>query len=61
MQLRDARDLIKRYEILDADDILHITACKYSFSQITVSAILNRKIMTHREYFEIMKEHFEWL
>lgn len=59
IQLRDAREMIKRYQGLDCDDVLHITACKYSFSQIAVSAILHRKIMTHREYFEIIREHFD--
>ena len=61
MQLRDSREMIKRYQGLDCDDILHITACKYSFSEIAVSAILHRKIMTHREYFEIAREHFDWI
>lgn len=61
MQLRDNRTMIKRYLGLDCNDALHITACKYSFSQIAISAILNRKIMTHREYFEIARDHFDWI
>jgi hypothetical protein len=61
MQQRDAREMIKRYQELNCDDVLHVTACKYSFSQIAISAILNRKIMTHREFFEIAREHFDWL
>jgi hypothetical protein len=61
MQLRDSRTMIKRYQGLDCEDVLRITACKYSFSEIAVSAILHRKIMTHREYFEIAREHFDWI
>lgn len=62
MQIRDSsREMIKRYQVLDCDDVLHVTACKYSFSQIAVSAILHRKIMTHREFFEIAREHFDWI
>lgn len=61
IQLRDARGMVKRYQELDCNDVLHVTACKYSFSQIAVSAILNRKIMTYKEYFEIAREHFDWI
>lgn len=61
IQLRDSKEMIKRYQELDCNDVLHITACKYSFSEIAVSAILHRKIMTHREYFKIAREHFYWI
>lgn len=60
-QHKASTELIKRYQVLDSEDIINITACKYSFAQITLGAILSRKIMTHREFFEIVRDHFEWM
>lgn len=60
-QRKTSSDLIKRYQIIDGEDIIKIVACKYSFSQIAIGAILSRKIMSHREFFEIVRDHFEWV
>lgn len=52
---------LKRYRVLDVEEVLKITATKYKFSQIAIGAINHRKLMTHREFFEITKEHFVWV
>jgi hypothetical protein len=53
--------LIKRYGVIDAEDVITITAHKYSFTQIALGAILKRKFMTQAEFFEIAREHFDWI
>lgn len=61
MQRKNSTELLKRFKGLDVDDVLKITATKYKFSQIAIGAINHRKLMTHREFFEITKEHFDWI
>jgi hypothetical protein len=53
--------LIKRYKVIDMEDAIHITAMKYTFSQISVGAIIGRKLMSSKEFFDVAKEHFEWI
>lgn len=53
--------LIKRYIVLDTEDIIRTTANKYSFAQVALGAINSRKIMTYGEFFELVKNNFEWL
>lgn len=53
-QRRDTRGLIKRYAVLNIEDVIEITAIKYSFTQIAIGAIVSRKFMTYREFFEIV-------
>lgn len=53
--------LIKRYRVLDVEDIINTTAFKYSFAQIAVGAILSRKIMSYREFFDLARNNFDWL
>lgn len=61
MQRKNSTELLKRYKSLDVDEVLKITATKYKFSQIAISAINHRRLMTHREFFEITRAHFDWL
>lgn len=61
VQRKMSNELIKRYQVLDSEDIINATANKYTFAQIALGSILSRKIMTHREFFEIVREHFEWI
>lgn len=61
LQRKKSTELIKRYQIIDAEDIVNITGYKYSFAQIAIGAIISRKLMTYREFFDIVKNHFEWL
>lgn len=60
-QRKTPNELIKRYQVIDSEDIINTTAYKYSFSQIAIGAILSRKIMTYREFFEIVKVHYDWI
>lgn len=60
-QNKNAKGLIKRYLVIDSEDIINTTAHKFSFSQIVLGAIVSRKIMSYREFFEIVKNHFEWI
>lgn len=61
MQRKNSTELLKRFKGLDVDDVLKITATKYKFSQIAIGAINHRKLMTHREFFEITQKHFDWI
>lgn len=61
MQRRNSTELLKRYRVLDVDEVLKITATKYTFTQIAIGAINNRKLMTHRGFFEIARAHFDWI
>lgn len=60
-QRRVSEGLIKRYGVLDIEDIITTTACKYSFTQIAIGAVLSRKMMNHREFFEMIRDHFDWI
>lgn len=60
-QRKNASGLIRRYEKIDIEDVLNITATKYSFVQIAINAIIKRKIMNYREFFDLMKLHNEWI
>lgn len=60
-QRKNCNALIKRYGVIDAEDVITITAHKYSFTQIALGAILKRKFMTQAEFFEIAREHFDWI
>lgn len=41
--------------------MISITAIKYSFTQIAIGAIVSRKFMTYRKFFEIVKDHYDWI
>lgn len=60
-QRKDSRGLIKRYSVIDMEEVIHITAHKYSFTQIAIGAIISRKFMTYREFFDLMKIHYDWI
>lgn len=60
-QRRDTKGLIKRYGIVNIEDAIEITAIKYSFTQIAIGAIVSRKFMTYREFFKIVKDHYDWV
>jgi len=60
-QRKNGNTLIKRFGVIDAEDVIIITAHKYSFTQIVLGAILKRKFMTQAEFFEIAREHFDWI
>lgn len=60
-QRASSAGLIKRYKIINMEDAIHITATKYTFSQISVGAIIGRKLMSSKEFFDVAKEHFEWI
>lgn len=60
-QRRDSKGLIKRYGLVNIEDVIEITAIKYSFSQIAIGAIVSRKFMTYREFFEIVRVHYDWV
>lgn len=61
VQYKNAKGLIRRYGKIDIEDVLNITATKYTFTQIAIRAIIKRKIMTYREFFDLMKLHNEWI
>ncbi|HEX5329731.1 hypothetical protein [Sulfuricurvum sp.] len=60
-QRKDTRGLIKRYGVMNIEDVIEITAIKYSFAQIAIGAIVSRKFMTYREFFEIVRVHYDWV
>ena len=60
-QRKNSNGLIKRYRIVNIEEVIGITAIKYSFTQIAIGAIVSRKFMTHREFFEIVKAHYDWV
>lgn len=61
-QRKQSTEMIKRFSgNVDIDAIVYIAACKYTFSQIAVGAILSRKIMSPLDFFVIAKENFEWI
>jgi hypothetical protein len=60
-EYKNASGLIRRYEKIDVEDVLNITATKYTFAQIAIGAILSRKIMSHREFFDMVRSNFNWL
>ena len=60
-QRKNASGLIRRYGRIDIEDVLNITATKYTFVQIAINAIIKRKIMNYREFFDLMKLHNEWI
>lgn len=59
IQRKDPKGLVMRCSVIDTEAIIRRVACKYSFSQIAVSAISSRKIMTHREFFDFAKKFIE--
>lgn len=59
-QRKDPAFLVKRYKVLDIEDIIEIVSCKYTFSQIASGAVLSRKMFSPIEYFKIIKSHFDW-
>lgn len=60
-QRKDSKGLIKRYGVVNIEEVIEFTAIKYSFSQIAISAIISRKFMTYREFFEIIRMHYDWI
>lgn len=60
-QRKDATGLIKRYTSIDSEEVIEITAHKYSFTQIAIGSIISRKFMTHKEFFDTVKAHFDWV
>ncbi|MDD2837383.1 MAG: hypothetical protein PHX59_00365 [Sulfuricurvum sp.] len=53
--------MIKRYGAVNIEEVIEITAIKYSFSQIAIGAIVSRKFMTYREFFDTVKDHYDWI
>lgn len=60
-QRRDTKGLIKRYGVINVEDVIEITAIKCSFSKIAIGAIVSRKFMTYWEFFEIVRVHYGWI
>lgn len=54
LQRKDATGLVKRYKKIDVEDIVNITASQYRFAEIVIGAILSRKIMNYREFFNLV-------
>jgi hypothetical protein len=57
MQRRNSTELLKRYEDLDVDEVLKITATKYTFSQIAIGAT-SRKAISKTGFFDIVRDHY---
>lgn len=60
-QRKDATGLIKRYGVIDSNEVIEITAHKYSFTQIAIGSVISRKFMTYKEFFGIAKAHYDWV
>jgi len=60
-QKLDTKYLIKRYTILDESDITGFVATKYPFYKILIGATSMRRLLSYREFFEIVRENPEWV
>ena len=48
--------LVKRYGMKDKYNAVEIVACKYPFAKLVLGAIVYRKLMGYREFFELVRE-----
>lgn len=60
-QRKHSTEMVMRCRIIEVDKILSIVATKYTFSQIAISSILNRKLMTYQEFFALARLNFNWV
>lgn len=59
-QWRNPATLLKRYKVLDYEDIIEVAACKHTFSQVACGAVISRKMFSPIDYFQMIKNNFEW-
>lgn len=61
-QRKHSTELLKRFLKSPAmDECLQIAASKYTFSQIAIGACLSRKLLSQSEFFNIVKDRFDWV
>ena len=50
------RQLVKRYSVNEPYNAVEIVATKYPFSKLILGAVVYRKIISYREFFNLVRE-----
>jgi len=50
------RQLVKRYSVNEPYDAVEVVATKYPFSKLILGAVVYRKIIGYREFFQLVRE-----
>jgi len=53
------RQLVKRYMVSEPYNAVEIVATKYPFSKLILGAVVYRKIIGYREFFQLVRERPE--
>ena len=61
VQKLETKHLVKRYIFNGENEILEIVATKHPFYKILIGATSMRRLLSYREFFEIVRANPEWV